>query len=142
MASRRSSREHKNKFNVGDCVETSKGEKCIIRFIGRVDGFSSGTVYGIEYIDGTIGEHNGKYKGKKYFIGLPKRCAFIKYNPIRRKAKFYDINHSKKSHRTKRTKCSASTPRAKRVMTSHSCTPRPKRVTATYSSTPRARKSK
>lgn len=106
MSSRRSSREHKNKFIVGDCVETSKGEKCIIRFIGKVEGLSSANLYGIEYIDGTIGEHNGKYKGKKYFIGLPKRCSFIKYNTIRRKAKFYDINQPRKS------RSKASTPRS------------------------------
>ena len=86
----------RGKFRVGDCVETAKGEKCIIRFMGKVEGFSTNTVYGIEYIDGTIGEHNGKFKGKKYFIGLPKRCAFIRYSTIRRKAKYYDVRKGEK----------------------------------------------
>lgn len=85
MASK--TRERQQKFTIGDCVETSKGEKCIIHYIGKVDGLSNIEMYGIEYIDGTIAEYDGTYKGKKYFNGKPKRCAFIKYNKIRRKTK-------------------------------------------------------
>merc|ERR1712228_646699 len=67
---------------------TSKGEKCIIRYIGKVN-HQNIEMYGIEYIDGTLGQHNGEYKGKKYFIGQENRCSFIKYSKIRGKTKYY-----------------------------------------------------
>ena len=78
-------------FDIGDLVETSKGEQCIIRYIGKVHHLNV-EMYGIEYIDGTLGQHNGSYKGKKYFIGQAKRCSFIKYNKIRGKIKHYQTS--------------------------------------------------
>ena len=90
------------KFVVGDIVETSKGEKCIIHYIGKVDGLSNVEMYGIEYIDGTIAEYDGTYKGKKYFNGKSKRCSFIKYNKIRRKTKYHHIDTNINNNGTKR----------------------------------------
>ena len=89
-----STRYKRQKFVVGDCVETSTGDKCIIHYIGKVDGLSNIEMYGIEYIDGTIAEYDGTYKGKKYFNGTPKRCSFIKYNKIRRKTKHFVKNNN------------------------------------------------
>eukprot|EP01083_Nonionella_stella_P046741 125196_1 len=98
-----STRRKQQKLEIGDCVETSKGEKCVIRFIGKVKRLSHDTLYGIEYIDGTMGDHNGTYRGKKYFIGEHKRCSFIKYDKIRRKTKHYSANTHSARHKSGKT---------------------------------------
>jgi len=89
------------KFAVGDSVETSKGEKCVILYVGKVDGLSSLEMFGVEYIDGTIGDHDGSYNGRQYFRGALQRCSFIKYNKIRRKTKHYENGHVCAKHQTK-----------------------------------------
>merc|ERR1712048_398418 len=83
-------------FALGDCVETWRGEKCIIRYIGNVDHFAT-EMYGIEYVDGTLGQHDGEYRGKQYFVGKPNRCSFIKYSKIRGKTRYYKSEHRSSS---------------------------------------------
>lgn len=42
-------------------------------------------MYGIEYVDGTVGKHNGSVKGVCYFSGIPNRCTFITKDKIRKR---------------------------------------------------------
>ena len=46
----------------------------------------SGTWYGIEYVDGSLGRHNGTIHGNTYFHGMDRRCDMIRADKIRSKA--------------------------------------------------------
>jgi len=41
--------------------------------------------YGVEFVDGTLGKHNGTVNGKRYFLGADLRCNMIKRSYIRTK---------------------------------------------------------
>ena len=74
-------------FEVGDCVEVSKSRAAVIKYIGPLQE-SRGVWYGIEFVDGSVGSHNGVYKNVFYFKGADKRCEFMHRGDIRRKLTF------------------------------------------------------
>ena len=73
-------------YKTGDCVEITHRRVAIIKYIGKLKDVR-GIWYGIEFIDGSVGSHNGSYKGIFYFKGTDKRCEFIQKGDIRRKLK-------------------------------------------------------
>jgi len=72
---------------VGDCVEVSKSRVAVIKYIGPLRD-NRGTWYGIEFVDGSVGSHNGVYQNVIYFKGADKRCEFMHRGDIRRKLTF------------------------------------------------------
>eukprot|EP01084_Bolivina_argentea_P048356 89101_1 len=73
-------------YDVGECVELSQSRVAIIKYIGKLREMR-GIWYGIEFIDGSLGSHNGTYKNTFYFHGADKRCEFIHKGDIRRRFK-------------------------------------------------------
>ena len=66
-----SSNSAEKSFELGDWVIVQHAQhpnhtEGVILFIGDVDGLS-GTQYGIEVTDFSVGEHNGTYEGTAYF---------------------------------------------------------------------------
>ena len=101
MASGQSTKSSKNRskeYKVGDYVELSKGQMGTIKYIGKTDFSRNEIMYGIEYIDGTIGKHNGTVKNKVYFNGLPDRCCFVKIVKIRKKLTKLQKNQAIQRH--------------------------------------------
>lgn len=56
-----------------------------IRFVGEVPEVGEGIVYGIEFTDGSIGQSDGTFHGKRYFSTDGKRAYFTQEAKIRRK---------------------------------------------------------
>ena len=73
-------------YTTGDIVQITQSRVAIIKYIGKLRDIR-GIWYGIEFIDGSVGSHNGTYKNTIYFKGADKRCEFIQKSDIRRKLK-------------------------------------------------------
>jgi len=73
-------------FAVGDQILMTKDRHAIIRYIGLIPemGDSKNTYYGVELIDGTVGQNDGIIKGKRYFKTDGQRAMFIPVEKIRR----------------------------------------------------------
>merc|ERR1719464_565458 len=74
-------------YSVGDCVEVSKSRVALIKYFGPLRGVR-GEWYGIEFVDGSVGSHNGRFRDVLYFVGSDKRCEFIAASEIRRHISF------------------------------------------------------
>ena len=68
-------------------MEVSKSRSAVIRYIGPLRS-SRGVWFGIEFVDGSVGSHNGVYKNVFYFKGAEMRCEFVHRGDIRRKLTF------------------------------------------------------
>ncbi len=72
------------KYNEGDIIITTCGVVARILWIGRVKSLANrNKLYGIEYIDTTIGVFDGLYGGKRYFHGRKDKCSLVKYSELR-----------------------------------------------------------
>eukprot|EP01083_Nonionella_stella_P067541 178711_1 len=56
-----------------------------VKYVGECNK-GSGLWYGIEYVDGSLGKHNGVVNGERYFDGKNDRCVMIRAEKIRRTA--------------------------------------------------------
>merc|ERR1712228_1101796 len=68
-------------YYTGDHVMLSQNREGIILYIGEVD-FAKGTFVGIELVNGAKGNHDGVYKGKRYFQTAPNQGIFIRESNI------------------------------------------------------------
>eukprot|EP01083_Nonionella_stella_P292319 994238_1 len=73
------------KYFPGEFIYDTKGQMAEIKYIGECHK-GSGTWFGIEFIDGTLGKHNGTINGHTYFRGEYRRCDMIRGDKIRSKA--------------------------------------------------------
>ena len=73
------------KYVPGEFIFDTKGQMAEIKYIGQCHK-GAGTWYGIEFVDGSLGKHNGQIDGKIYFQGMDRRCAMIRVSKIRSKA--------------------------------------------------------
>merc|ERR1719242_779146 len=89
-ASRRSKR---GKYHIGEYVYDGFGSLAKIKFIGECHK-GPGIWFGIEFVDGTIGKHNGAIGGNRYFYGKDNRCDMIRVQKIRKKASKSNIPKS------------------------------------------------
>eukprot|EP01083_Nonionella_stella_P113194 333562_1 len=76
--------QKQNKYVPGDFIYDTKGQKAEIKYVGQCHK-GSGTWFGIEFVDGSLGKHNGTINAKTYFKGAPRRCDMIRLDKIRRK---------------------------------------------------------
>jgi len=75
------------KYVPGEYILDTKGRIAEIKYIGECHK-GPGTWFGIEFVDGSLGKHNGSYPslGKTYFQGADDRCTMIRGDKIRSKA--------------------------------------------------------
>lgn len=74
------------KWLIGDEVLISKDRTGVLRYIGKVPEMGDDNIwYGLELTSGTIGQHDGSIKGKRYFQTNGKRGMFIPERKLRRR---------------------------------------------------------
>ena len=74
------------KWMVGDEVLISKDRTGILKYIGKVPEMGDDKIwYGLELTSGTMGQHDGSIKGKRYFQTNGKRGMFIPEHKLRRR---------------------------------------------------------
>ena len=63
----------------------SNDREGIIGYKGKLhDKSQNDTYFGIELLNGSVGESDGIHSGKRYFQTLPDRAIFVKVDEIRR----------------------------------------------------------
>merc|ERR1712187_138315 len=67
-----STKSKQNKYVPGEYIYDTKGQMAEIKYIGQCHK-GSGVWYGIEFVDGSLGKHNGTINGKMYFYGMDRR---------------------------------------------------------------------
>ncbi|ETO19765.1 hypothetical protein RFI_17467, partial [Reticulomyxa filosa] len=92
--------QYENHYDIGDHVLLSKDREGVVKYIGIVPSISEETLqYGIELMAGNIGEHNGTYEGKYYFLGNEQRCVFVDSEQLRRKLTAKDESSNNRQRR-------------------------------------------
>ena len=75
--------ENNIKYEVNDYVSLTNKRKGLIRYIGTVH-FGNGQWFGIELIDGSIGNHDGKVGKTRYFKTASKCGIFVTRDQIKK----------------------------------------------------------
>eukprot|EP01083_Nonionella_stella_P184818 672256_1 len=86
LATKDQSKRKTKKWDVGERIYDTKHRMADIKYYGECDDKGSGLWYGIEYVDGSLGKHNGIVNGEWYFDGKDDRCVMIRAEKIRRTA--------------------------------------------------------
>jgi len=86
MTSKERGRIERMNLKEGDKLEIDGHREGTIKFIGKTP-FSTGTIYGLELIGGTLGENSGMVDGVRYFECREHRGVFISSSDIRKKVR-------------------------------------------------------
>merc|ERR1712013_847951 len=78
-------------LEVGDVVEVDKGRKGVLHFCGEVH-FAEGLLFGVEFLDKSMGKYNGTVGETTYFECPEKKGVFFTSDKIRKKAVFETIS--------------------------------------------------
>eukprot|EP00483_Globobulimina_turgida_P005664 UN05674 len=82
-----------NIYQLNDYISLKNKRKGLIRYIGNVH-FGNGEWFGIELMDGTIGNHDGKVGNKRYFKTASKCGIFVTHDQIKKLLKKPNQCHS------------------------------------------------
>eukprot|EP01084_Bolivina_argentea_P132078 233061_1 len=89
-----------SKYKLGDFVLLGNDREGIIGYKGPLHNNPKTMIfYGIELLNGSIGDTDGTYKGKRYFQTLPNRSIFVTVDEIRRTMVGKDYNTPKRLDR-------------------------------------------
>jgi len=86
MSAKERNRIERMKLKEGDKLEIDGHREGTIKFIGETP-FSTGIIYGLELIGGTLGENSGTVDGVRYFECREHRGVFIASSDIRKKVR-------------------------------------------------------
>eukprot|EP01084_Bolivina_argentea_P295833 509449_1 len=86
LATKDQSKRKTKKWDVGERIYDTKHRMADIKYYGECDDKGSGLWYGIEYVDGSLGKHNGTINDEYYFDGKDGRCVMVRGEKIRRTA--------------------------------------------------------
>jgi len=86
MSKKEASRIERMKLEIGDKVEISGHREGVLKFIGET-AFSKGNIFGIELLNGSLGENSGIIDGVSYFNCRENRGVFIASTNLRRKCR-------------------------------------------------------
>lgn len=87
-------------YKMGDFVVLDNDREGIIGFIGSLHSKPQNvTFYGIELLNGSAGDSDGVYDGKRYFQTLPNRAIFVTKKKIRRRMTGRDMGSPRRLDR-------------------------------------------
>ena len=76
-------KHNEQKYELNDYISLTNKRKGLIRYIGTVH-FGNGKWFGIELIDGSIGNHDGKVGKTRYFRTASKSAIFVTKDQIKK----------------------------------------------------------
>merc|ERR1712125_66212 len=75
-------------YNLGDFCILDSDREGIIRYKGTLNhthlSNEQSILYGIELLNGCVGDSDGTHSGKRYFQTLPNRAIFVEADKIRK----------------------------------------------------------